>query len=79
MTAGEMTLIGTIVGTGVGVGGFLFTVLRSMRKELADDINGLADDIKKLGGDVTQVRERVSALEGRIQVVSQLVMRSESE
>lgn len=72
MTADEMTLIGTVVGTGVGVAGFLFVVLRGMRKELAGDIKELRDS-------VTDVRERVSSLEGRIQVVSQLVMRSESE
>ena len=72
MTVDEMKLIITVVGTGASVAAFLFVVLRGMRKELAGDI-------RELRNSVTDVRERVSALEGRIQVVSQLVMRSESE
>ena len=79
MVASLIPTIIVVVGTGVAVATFLYRVLRSLRNDLSGEISALRTDVAGVRGGLTDVRERVAAVEARVHMLGQLVMRPAEE
>ena len=63
----------------IGTGFILYRLMSRSISELKTEIGELRTQVTGLGTEITQLRERTSSLEGKVQLISQMIFRPETE
>lgn len=73
------TLILTIIGTGIGVIGLTYAILRNFKSDIHSELLELKDDIKDLKNDMKDVDRRLCRMEGAFSSKDCCILKSSND